>query len=206
MEADSIPFGPNNLCRNGCGQIVELCSRCQHYCLVCSSTPLGLPQPYFVITAALQRRRRLVRRLLRLHFCRPPPCVIELILDHLLNDVGDVAASRRWGLCLDEIPCFGLNARHAQNTKNDRCSVHACTIVAFHVSFHASVLCLSDFSSSCGHLVLAMPDYYDSAALIEYWNRHIGRRFAGCNRVRCRPQPTFFGHCCAGCREGEESA
>ena len=68
--------------------------------LLLGMTPLGLPQPHFVITAALQRGRILVRRLLRGHRCRPPPCVIELILDHLVNDVGDVAASRRWACVL----------------------------------------------------------------------------------------------------------
>ena len=96
MECDII-FGPNNRCRNGdCDQLVELCSRFQHYCSVCSYSSLGLDQTSFVITLALQRRRKLLTRLLRGHRARLPPCVVGHILDHVMNDVGYVSPSRRW--------------------------------------------------------------------------------------------------------------
>ena len=49
-----------------------------------------------------------------------------------------------------------------------------------------------------------MADSLD-AQLLEYWNKYIGRACCGCNRLQGRPQPAFRGHCCAGCREGEES-
>ena len=94
-------LGPHNLCRNGeCGQLVELCTRFQHFCSVCASSNLGLPQPCFVITLALQRRRRLLHRLLCGHRVRLPPCVVGHILDHLMNDVGYVTPSRRWACIL----------------------------------------------------------------------------------------------------------
>ena len=97
------PFGPRNICRNeSCAELVELCSRFQHYCCGCASSNLGLRagQPALRITLALRRRRRVVGRVLQGHKARPPPCVVTHILDHLMNDLGKVSPSTRWACIL----------------------------------------------------------------------------------------------------------
>ena len=101
MEGGTRLLGPHNLCSTDhCGQLVELRSRSQHYCAACSSTDLGLSQPVFAIQLALQRRRRLLRRILQSHRSYPPSSVIVHILYYLLNDIGCLIPSARWACIL----------------------------------------------------------------------------------------------------------
>ena len=49
--------------------------------------------------------------------------------------------------------------------------------------------------------------HYSDLEQLDCWNRGLGRTCAAltCNRVQARPQPGFVGHCCAGCRAGEDA-
>ena len=97
------PLGPPNICRSGaCGELVEMCSRFQHYCCGCASSNLGLRagEAALRITMALRRRRRVVGRVMEGHNARPPPCVVTHILNHLMNDLGKVSPSTRWACIL----------------------------------------------------------------------------------------------------------
>ena len=99
----SQPFGPPNRCRNGgCGELVEMVCRFQHYCRGCAASNLGLRdgEPALRITMALRRRRRLVGRLLHHHLANPPPCVAKHILDFIMNDLGKLSVSMRWACIL----------------------------------------------------------------------------------------------------------
>ena len=97
------PFGPPNRCRNGgCGELVAMFCRFQHYCCGCAASNLGLRdgEPALRITMALRLRRRLVGRLLHQHLANPPPCVAKHILDFIMNDLGNLSVSMRWACIL----------------------------------------------------------------------------------------------------------
>ena len=65
---------------------------------------------------------------------------------------------------------------------------------------------VSVFGSSSGRLPACNMECYQSdASLLAYWNLNVHRGCRGCSRLQGRPQPAFRGHCCAGCRDGEES-
>ena len=99
----SQPFGPPNRCRNGgCGELVEMFCRFQHYCCGCAASNLGLRdgEPVLRITRALRLRRRMLGRLLHQHLANPPPCVAQHILDFIMNDLGKLSASMRWACIL----------------------------------------------------------------------------------------------------------
>ena len=99
----SLPLGPLNRCRNGeCSQFAGMFCRYQHYCCGCAASNLGLRDgvPVLRITMALRRRRRLVGRLLHHHLANPPPCVAKLILDFIMNDLGELSVSMRWACIL----------------------------------------------------------------------------------------------------------
>ena len=65
---------------------------------------------------------------------------------------------------------------------------------------------VSVFGSSSGRLpACSMECYQSDASLLAYWNLNVHRGCRGCSRLQGRPQPAFCGHCCAGCRDGEES-
>ena len=91
--------GPPNICRNGeCGRLVLVRSTFQHYCGECAwMSDLGVSQPRIHIIRALQRRRRtLTRVLLSRDNARLPFSVVTCILDHLMNDLGNLSPSPRW--------------------------------------------------------------------------------------------------------------
>ena len=97
------PFGPPNRCRNGgCGELVAVFCRFQHYCWSCAASNLGLSdgEPVRRITRALRLRRRLLRRLLHRHLAHLSPCVAQHILDFIVNDLGKLSVSMRWACIL----------------------------------------------------------------------------------------------------------
>ena len=99
----SLPFGPLNRCRNGgCGDLVEMFCRFQHYSCGCAASNLSLRdgEPVLRITMALRLRRRLVGRLLHQHLANPPPCVAKHILDFIMNDLGKLSVPMRWACIL----------------------------------------------------------------------------------------------------------
>ena len=102
------PFGPPNRCRNGgCGELVEMFCRFQHYCCGCAASNLGLRdgERALRITMALRLRRRLVGRLLHQHLANPEEfapadgfMVSTTSLDDLSCDGSQYWRGNVWGI------------------------------------------------------------------------------------------------------------
>ena len=104
-------IGPLNKCSNGdCHDLVEILAPFQ-YCEVCRRGSLGIVSAPRTITRALQRRRRLLLRVLWNHKRKPPPWIVKHVLDHLINDLGAIKPSMRWACLLSR---YGLLDRGAR--------------------------------------------------------------------------------------------